>query len=553
MFNPPHSFSLQLKWLPGLGLFLSLWATPGLAAEQIKLSFSSTTYTIPTRDLESFARGGQPSAQLDSFLQLVPTNSTPQVRAYLQRRLEVSPTFVTQFANTKTGRTVFRGLGELIRTQNNQNGQQALVTAFAQAAASPQGLTLLGVIRQFPEPNMQIDGDLVVSTILESGQQSTNLNQVLATIQQQAATTPATDLPTPGGNGNLENLSRPGRLPWQKVTLTLAQPQLSAQPIPVDLYLPQGLQTPAPVIVIAHGFGSDRSTFTYLAEHLASHGFGVAVPEFVSISAQGISQSLQQSDATRPVLPTSLIARPQAISLLLDQLEVKARIDPALMGKLNLQQVGLLGQSVGGYTALAVGGATLDVAGLQQSCRSLEANQIQALFDISALFQCQALLTPPGRTNFLDPRVKAVIAVNPFTNAIFGQRGMGQINLPVMIVAGTKDIFTPPLPQQIIPFSWIPAANRHKYLVILHAGTHFSLLGDSKAPSDPLPIPPELIGPDPAQARPALQALSTAFFFSYVANQSQYLPYLSQSYAQTLVQKPFRIDLVKSLTLSPQN
>jgi predicted dienelactone hydrolase len=542
--NPIPAPCTGLKWLPGLGLLLSLWSAPTQAAEQVNLTFGSTTQSISTRELESFAQGEQPSGQLATMLRFAPAGSTPQVREFLQRRFEFSPSLVTQFASTTAGQSVFRGLGQLMRTQNNENGQQALVTAFERAAANPQGFTILNILRQFPAPSMQIDGQLALSTILQLNQQRRSLSQIQATIQQQAAAAPPAKITNP------ENLSQPGRLQWQKVTLTFVRPQLTPQPIPVDLYLPQGMQAPAPVIIISHGFASDRSTFAHLAEHLASYGFAVAVPEFVGTSAQRVSGFLNQADAERIDLPKSLIARPLGISMLLDELEKKATTDPALRGKINLQQVGLLGQSLGGYTVLAAGGATLDFAGLKQSCRNLESNQLQALFDLSVLFQCQAKSAPSVRTNFVDPRVKAVIAINPFTSLVFGQQGMGQIKLPVMIVGGTNDLFTPLLQQQITPFSWINAANSNKYLVVLDPGTHFSFLGDGKDPSGALPVPPEIIGPEPALARPALQALSTAFFLSYVANQNQYLPYLSQSYAQTMVQKPFTIDLIQSLTLN---
>jgi predicted dienelactone hydrolase len=534
----------RLKWLPGLSLLFTLWAAPTLAAEQVNLTFGSTTQSISTSDLESFAQGGEPSGQLATILRLAPAGSPDQVREFLQRRFDFTPGLITQFASTKAGQSVFRGLGQLMRTPNNQNGQQALVTAFEQAAASPDGLTMLNILRQFPAPSLQVDGQTALSTILQFNQQRRTLNQTLTSLQQQAAAAP------PAAIANPVNLSQPGPQQWQKLTLTFVEPRLTPQPIPVDLYLPQGLQAPAPLIVIAHGFASDRSTFAYLAEHLASYGFAVAVPEFVGTNTKRVSGFLNQADVESIDLPRSLISRPLGISKLLDELEDKAKTDPALQGKMNLQQVGLLGQSLGGYTVLAAGGATLDFAGLRQSCRNLEANQLQALLDLSVLFQCQATSAPSVRTNFVDPRVKGVIAINPLTSLVFGEQGMGQIKLPVMVIASTNDLFTPPLQQQITPFSWINSANSSKYLVVYNAGTHFSFLGDSKDPAGAFPVPPELIGPDPALARPSLQALSTAFFLSYIADQSQYLHYLSQSYAQTMVQKPFAIDLVKSLTLN---
>uniref|UniRef100_B8HS61 DUF1400 domain-containing protein n=1 Tax=Cyanothece sp. (strain PCC 7425 / ATCC 29141) TaxID=395961 RepID=B8HS61_CYAP4 len=533
-----------MRWFPSLGLFLGLWSAPVLAAEQINLTFGSSTQTIPTSDLASFAQGQPPSRQLATFLSLVPASTGAQIQEFLQRRFDFSPGLISQFASTPTGQAVFRGLGELIRTQNNENGQQALITAFERAAGTPAGLTMINILQQFPEPTLKLNGQLAMSTMVQLNQKRRNLSQALTRIQTQAAAAP------PVAIANPVNLSQPGRQQWQKLTLTFNQPQFAPQPIPVDLYLPQGLLSPAPLIVISHGFASDRSTFAYLAEHLASYGFAVAVPEFSGTSTQRVSGFLNQVDAERIDLARALVLRPLGISVLLDELEKKSKTDPALTSKMNLNQVGLLGQSLGGYTVLAAGGATLDFAGLKQACRNLGANQLQALFDLSVLFQCQATSAPSVRTSFVDPRVKGIIALNPFTSLVFGQKGMGAIKLPTMIVAGTNDLFTPPLSQQITPFTWMNADKSSKYLVVLTAGTHFSFLGDMKNQSGAFAIPAELIGPDPALARPSIQALSTAFFLSYIAKQEQYLPYLSQSYAQTVVQKPFTIDLVKSLNLN---
>ncbi|AOY84266.1 hypothetical protein BJP36_34415 [Moorena producens JHB] len=73
----------------------------------------------------------------------------------------------------------------------------------------------------------------------------------------------------------------------------------------------------------------------------------------------------------------------------------------------------------------------------------------------------------------------------------------------------------------------------------------FSYLGG--AGEGVLPVPPELIGPDSAIARPYLMALSTAFFKTYIAKQPQYVSYLSESYVKQISQDPLNLFLIKSL------
>lgn len=128
---------------------------------------------------------------------------------------------------------------------------------------------------------------------------------------------------------------------------------------------------------------------------------------------------------------------------------------------------------------------------------------------------------------------------------MFGQAGLKQIQIPVASVSSGADKVAPALAEQIQPFSWLTAPE--KYLILLEDGTHFSTLGAENPADEPLTIPTQPIGPNPALARRYINILSTAFFQTYIANQPQYRPYLNAAFAQTISQAPLEIDLVKSL------
>jgi predicted dienelactone hydrolase len=233
------------------------------------------------------------------------------------------------------------------------------------------------------------------------------------------------------------------------------------------------------------------------------------------------------------------VNRPLDVKYLLDELEQKSQSDPAWQGQMNLQQVGVIGHSLGGYTVLALAGAKPKFAQLRQKCNQIEPSQA---LNLAVMLQCRATDLPLANSNLQDPRVKAVLAINPVTSTIFGQEGLSQIQVPLMMVAGTEDYFTPPVPEQILPFTWLTTPN--KYLVLTAGGTHFSFLGGEG--QEALPSS-ELIGPDPALARPSMDALSTAFFKTHLANQPEYRPYLNQSYVSSISQSPFALSLVQSL------
>ena len=79
----------------------------------------------------------------------------------------------------------------------------------------------------------------------------------------------------------------------------------------------------------------------------------------------------------------------------LDELEKIDRIHIPFQGKLNLQQVGVFGQSLGGYTALALAGAKINFQQLKKDCTP---NVLGETWNMSLLLQCRALELP---NNFL--------------------------------------------------------------------------------------------------------------------------------------------------------
>jgi predicted dienelactone hydrolase len=261
---------------------------------------------------------------------------------------------------------------------------------------------------------------------------------------------------------NLPDLRLPGRFSWTVQTLKLNDRQRDREFL-ADIYLPrpqQAQKTTFPVVVISHGLGSDRNSFRYLAQQLASYGFAVAVPEHPNSNSEQL-RSLLAGRTNVITEPREFIDRPLDIKYLLDVLEKRYG------SKLNLQQVGVIGQSFGGYTALALAGASLNFEQLQKDC-----GEVDAFLNVSLLLQCRAIELSQMQYNLRDPRIKAAIAINPVSSSIFGRDGLSQIAIPVMIVSSSGDQVTPALPEQIQPFSWL--TTEQKYLVLLEGGTHFS-------------------------------------------------------------------------------
>jgi predicted dienelactone hydrolase len=529
-------------WLSGLkswgiGTFLAAaFATPGLAAEQVELTLKPFgKFMIPVADLDSFAQKGEVSKQFQFFAKVAPDKQLEELREILQQRYEVSPTTIEQFTATQVGQDLLKQLTYVIQPSSSKNASEALRKAFITAASDRQGFTIVNFLRAFPGQAVQVDIKQSFAVVRELQALFQTRDQVSAKIKEQAAQEGSTAvvLPKP-----IDNLQQAGSFTWQKQGYTIEHPKRRLS-FPVDLYLPEKVEA-APVVVISHGLASDLNTFVYLAEHLASRGYAVAVIEHPGTNATEIERFFAGLNQFRG--PEDWLNRPLDVTYLLDSLEKKAEAEPEWGKRINLKQVGMVGQSFGGYTALALGGAELNLNALRQACPQPSNKAIS--FNISLLFQCEALLLPTQSYRLQDQRIKAILALNTIGADIFSQKGMSQVKVPVMFIAGGDDVFAPTTAEQVIPFTWLTTPN--KYLVLMDKGTHFSFLAGTEK-GGVLPVPPELVGPDPNLAQPVLKTLSTAFFESYLKDQTQYQAYLSQSYLQKISRAPFQLSVIKSL------
>jgi len=539
-----HSVFERQSWVRRAARFISgsllstmMVAVPAIAAERITAFYGPLQFSLSREALELYATQGKITPDLAFYTKRATPQQLAQFRTLLQQRIPVSPVLVSQVTHAPLGEAILQQLGTIVQTDAGQNGFYAMRAALILAAADPTGLTLLNALRYYPTPSVRLDLAPGLALAKDFAQKVKDRDAAIAAVQQTAtaelAAQPAVDFSQP------PDLRQPGSTRWQRQTFSLHDPSRD-RTVPVDLYLPTSAAASTthpsvPLVVILHGAASDRSTFAYIATQLASYGFAVAVPESPGNSSQRFQQFL--AGRADPPDVAELVNQPLDVKRLLDDLQRRSQTDP-LLRSLNLQQVGVMGHSQGGYAALALAGAPLNREQLQHDCSDHQS------LNIPRLVQCQALELPPVPEDLRDDRVKAVLAVSPVTSSILGRAGLSQITVPVMLLAGSADIVTPALPEQIRPFTWL--TTRDRYLALIENGTHFSPLGGSANDPGALRIPPAFAGPDPAIARTYLRALSVAFFQTYIANQTAYRPYLSAAYAGYLSQQPLRLSLIQS-------
>ncbi len=181
---------------------------------------------------------------------------------------------------------------------------------------------------------------------------------------------------------------------------------------------------PHPVLAFSHGNGGVAEQSYFMTERFASHGWVVVAPDHTGNTLVDFDESL---------LADIVVLRPLDMSAMLDDVYALPAGDP-LAGQLSDDLV-VSGHSFGGYTTLALAGGKFDVDSLVSDCE----------IDPMGL-ACESLT--PARieqldAGFADPRVDVAIPLTPGAIFLFGEDGLGEVDVPTMLMTSVLDETTP--------------------------------------------------------------------------------------------------------------
>lgn len=547
----------SVSLITSIGVVLDLiTARPSLSAEAVRFYLDGPVMvSLSLESLETFAITGEITGNLKLFALFLDDEMMEQLRQGLQQRFPLNVVQTYNLSYSPLGREAIAQVGKIVKFSPNSNGFYGLRAAVIGAAANSdeEGWTILDAIAQFPSKNIEVDvQDLFqlkkfLDIYLDYNQAAVDA------IAQQAKIN--AELESDLDLTNLADLNQPGSYSFKQQTITVTNPALRQTQaglsvnydFPVDVYIPQGLTEPAPIVIISHGFGAVKENFVYIAEHLASYGFVVFVPDHVG-SDLSYREIYLQGRLNTLLSPIEFINRPQEISFLIDQLEEVVASDAQWSELLNLEQIGVMGDSLGGTTALSLAGAEINHGRLDKTCA-----QENVILNFSLYLQCQAEHLPPQNYDLGDPRIKAAIAGHPLASGIFGPEGMSTIKIPLLITAGSQDLVAPVVTEQIHPFVWLES--ELKYLALFNPGTHFATSEPDAEGAES--IPPILIGEYQEFGRQYFKSLNIAFFETYLrdnteynsSNHSDFSSYLTSAYGQFISQEnPMSLEIIKSLS-----
>ncbi|MBF2035484.1 MAG: alpha/beta hydrolase [Leptolyngbyaceae cyanobacterium T60_A2020_046] len=493
-----------------LGSAIASGGAPAIAAERLVIQLGAIETTVEVADIETFATTGatpERFARYERFL-------TPAVQASLNNRLSLDPAVRDRFMADLTASPKGQQVLDLFAKIAPQLPPETLIDTIHAAAQDPDGLTALSLLRAIPTEELTIRGGVLMAFLWQLGlaqlEQAT-LSRVLTVEMWQPVRRMSRDV-DPAAEG-------PQRVRHWSLNL---RDRARDRTIPADLYWsndPKG-----PVVVLSHGYAADRRFLAYMGKHLASHGIAVIAVEHPGSNVEALS------DDSATILPTQeFLERPRDISFVLDRVSELNQISERLRGRLNLDQVTLVGHSLGGFTGLVMAGAQINPSALADYCTTLSPSQLAP----ADWLQCAATEVnwPSDLDSLRDDRIARLVLMNPLVGEFFGDTGLSHVQVPTMMLTSTNDSVTPMTTQQLRPFEQLPNAQA---LIVVVGGTHLSVGDPSNinAALTQIPFMPELPAEETERLRQYLNGMVMSFAMQETPQAARYRPFLSAAYAQ---------------------
>lgn len=189
---------------------------------------------------------------------------------------------------------------------------------------------------------------------------------------------------------------------------------------------------PFPLVVMSHGAYGSAPNYSWIAEYLARYGTVV-----LGVSHYGESW-IYGAETVDPEAVIRLWIRPGDCTFALSQLlsieEFRERVGAS--------RIAALGHSSGGATALALGGAILDPIALSEYCRS-DSGQLDRGCEYARQFVASSSDLEMATRPCKDPRIRAVVALDPAAGPGHSAATLGDVQVPVLIVGSKNNDFIP--------------------------------------------------------------------------------------------------------------
>jgi predicted dienelactone hydrolase len=418
------------------------------------------------------------------------------------------------------GTLVLRGFSRLFQNEDGTSSFQSLHSSLTKAARHPEGFRMFDVIQEFPG-NIRINDKLLFKIYKNLETSNVDLKELesqgikILTRKDRHLEELNQALINTSPNSLAPDLTKE-RLNYIKLDLN---DSLRKRSFLANIYWPENNDKKlTPLVVISPAFGQSLKSQQEIAKFVALQGFAVVV---VDHPGSNLSQYYNFISEARSSLleAEEFLDRPLDIKFTLDEI---SRLNQSLFkGQLNVDNVGVIGRSLGGTTALSLAGSVFNFKQLDSKCQDQN-----YWINYSLLFQCLVLKLPAKPVSLKDSRIKAILVQNPPSSALFGPTELEAIKLPVLWEASAKDGITPFMVEQMPSF--LSLGSPQKYLIDTQGDTHLNIPVESLIKNMERRKFKDL----DLETKPIVEnyrrSMATAFFKVYLSKDMRYKTYLQK-------------------------
>ncbi|WP_009546676.1 alpha/beta hydrolase [Crocosphaera subtropica] len=514
-------------------LSLVVGVSPTLSAENVVLKAGLLHHTIPVEDLQKLVESKEIPHSLKAYNFLL----TSEVKQILSQNFNIEPLIAEQFLNdllkSDDGNRLLKQISQALPDSNASELKEALKLLLKQT----NHLSIVNFLRVYPQETVTIDVSKVAMLGLKMNGSFLHSRLINSQLDEGFKDSSNTEIlpkfdPTASGEQTVS------------IETTVLYDRSRDRYIPLDIYTAK--KTHGPLVIMSHGFASDRRFLRYLARHLASYGITVVSVEHPGSDINALIKTATGIKLSQILPSAEFIDRPQDISFVLNQLTLINKKYPQFKGKFNTKKVSMIGHSFGGYTALALGGASLDLKTLRRFCQ--ETSPLGR--SPADWLQCAAGELPYPQRTFKDNRIKQIMVFNPIIGELFGDN-LSQIKVPTLMLSASDDGITPTIAHQLKPFKQLSG---EKYIVMAMGGTHMSIsdMNSINSAMGQSTLVREVMGINAEPVRQLVRGVSLAFIHQLTPKKSEYEMFLTPTYIESLSEKNLNFRLGKKLPMSVQ-
>ncbi len=174
-----------------------------------------------------------------------------------------------------------------------------------------------------------------------------------------------------------------------------------------------------PVVLLSHGSGGNAERLGWLASEIANRGMIVAAPDHPGTT----------SGDSDPFQTVKVWERPQDLSAVLDYLASNSNSGL----KPDMNRVGVVGFSLGGFSALSISGVRVSKAQFIDYCNA-NRGQLDCGWMQAAGVDFNIIDRERYEQSNLDHRIKATVAVDPALPAAIVKQSLATIDRPTLII-----------------------------------------------------------------------------------------------------------------------